>query len=161
MKKESGAADCAPVGEIPEWLSKRIAQKRERYKAANMETEVQPTLTAQDLRIGNYLQCEEGKIVYVEEINSNGINDNYGVPDYFYSALLPIKITPELLEKCGFEKVENEYYALKDGVYVDMFEAHGKWWVAGVNEDGPGLAYVHQLQNLFQTVYLKKLEINL
>lgn len=58
----------------------------------------------QDIRKGNYIQ--QGKIVSFYEY---GVHVGYG-KCYEFNKLDPILITPELLEKCGFEEIDSEEY---------------------------------------------------
>lgn len=73
--------------------------------------------------------------------------------------LYPIPITPELLEKCGFEK---QIVLGKDGLFWYQFgelsysEAHKRWWFRGVFRD---IEFLHQLQNIIFSLTGEELPI--
>lgn len=88
----------------------------------------------------------------------------------------PIPITPELLLKCGFEKIEYglriqrvEYQLLVDpcGIvaYAESLINKPEWYFANTSDDfyqfPLELKYLHQLQNLIFALTNTELEINL
>src|SRR5690349_17339716 len=75
-------------------------------------------ITANELRIGNWVQTKEGEAVQCRNIDADGINlEGWAQPidagggdifthEHFYKGLDPIPLTPEILEKAGFENNE-------------------------------------------------------
>jgi len=108
-------------------------------------------INANELRIGNLIKSPNGEVFKVDNIQVNSINqriDGDGVAgSYFLSGFTGIELTPEVLEKCGFEK--ERHYVVKGSIYV--FENN---YVALYPEEGreeinlPHIKYLHQLQNL-------------
>jgi hypothetical protein len=141
-----------------------------------------------ELRIGNKLSYGTGEtiIVTVESIGIDGINhkevfdEDYPAHDpytdkYNYEDLNPIKLTPEILEQCGFELgVSNlrgaddekiNTYSLQ--LYNDQFlefsveicsngEPLNEWYIvnafAMVGVHVIGIKYLHQLMNLYHSI---------
>src|SRR6185312_9286781 len=109
-------------------------------------------IKANELRIGNYIQ---GGII-------NSIGYKIGVQgnsskEVFYiheSTLQPIPLTPEILERCGFEKHgekdEIRYY-LNDFYFEDISLKRDECFIANVE-------YLHQLQNLYFALTGQELE---
>jgi hypothetical protein len=85
--------------------------------------------------------------------------------------IVPIEITPELLEKAGFKKCnEFEIWNLRDKekrLYLDLHHCLGYWdWCiddVGNNEGSHSrfIKYVHQLQNLYFALMGTELNIQL
>jgi len=75
--------------------------------------------------------------------------------------VLPIELTPEILEKAGFRKERvlgsktKYWYGLGELSYS---EAHDGWWFRGVFRD---IKYLHDLQNTYFALTGEELEINL
>ena len=103
-------------------------------------------IQAQDLRIGNWVSNGEvefqlaSKDIYHLDIYVNRVIAN------------PIPISPEWLERFGFQKIigcgwqldiETNHYCLysENGKYVDLFVYS--------DEVGEQCKYIHQLQNLY------------
>jgi hypothetical protein len=147
---------------------------------------------AKELRIGNLinaitsLESAPTGIVTISEICHDGIETDkymeyapdypFGYSLYPFEGLGPIPLTPEILEKCGFEVKDKSFHS-QDGkrhevlFYLSPFFGDWKqnrlqcrfyddrdplWWL--VAEVGPTptgftsltrLPYLHQLQNLF------------
>lgn len=102
-------------------------------------------LRAEELMVGDWVRVkdcidqfyyfdeyEPGEIVQVREILDNGINPNWAGAEV--SGILglediqPIPITPEILEKNGFEKLDFSHFQIGDRRLV--LDADGRW-------DGP------------------------
>ncbi len=104
-----------------------------------------------ELRIGNW-------------IIRDGIMDQWNEGDFirYHSSLEPIPLTPEILEKCGFEEKsiinqdqdERDWYE-KDGVMI----SEDLRLISFGPE--PELKYVHQLQNLYFALTNTELNIEL
>ena len=86
--------------------------------------------------------------------------------DYMFE---PISLTPEILEKNGFEKVYDKYklpnYRIKWNSYTDLYftvftGVDGYWNPIGLNVITGGIPatvdYVHQLQNALRLCGIKK-----
>lgn len=132
-----------------------------------------------DLRVGNLLKHGE-KIVTVKEIGDDGINFIWAHEmsgwDYDYVNLFPIELTPEWLEKCGFDKEKSNDTEERDvwtiqvanntSLYYDP-ELTGKEWYLSLewnnnhwqNEFWANPKYIHQVQNLFYALTGEELTI--
>jgi len=85
-------------------------------------------------------------------------------PDFYE----PIPLTPEVLEKCGFEKGKGKFrnngldYYKKGLIYVCLTR-NGEFKYGTPKGIGckPTITYLHQLQNLFWCLCGKELEVNL
>ena len=71
-------------------------------------------MKANELRIGNYLQDQNGNILLVIHISTESIQTTvldrikYPLPNGWQ--MEPIPLTPEILEKCGFGKDDESYF---------------------------------------------------
>lgn len=145
-------------------------------------------LTAQELRIGNWVMNhhEDGnpKPVKVDGVfrDRNGFK-GYAIQSGPLTGLLssdiaddpyfsPIPLTPEILEKAGFELHENsnefyDHWVHKTGWHFSIWKKDEQ--VAGFEEKGVGywgeiyvaVRSIHQLQNLFHALTGEELEVNL
>ncbi len=114
-------------------------------------------IQANELRLGN-LVIVNGETIEVSDINSLGINNEYGETKYYSSDLHPIPLSEDILLKCGFEKNEDTHiYYYKDLVRIDWFENSPMIrFKAEVEEESNDYyveftnlktQYLHQLQN--------------
>ena len=113
-------------------------------------------LTANELRIGNYLNYQ-GKIIKVEGIHNRTIYhsdrqfDQVGVEKYI--TFEPIPLTEEWLLKFGFGKSdEHEYGSNEHDLFGFYYDYHFNKFYLDTPEDNiyiPFIKYVHQLQNLY------------
>lgn len=127
-------------------------------------------MNATELRIGNivFYNGENGKnepVRYYCTINGADLRIMQDDENYLKSHE-PIALTPELLEKCGFEKLEfgngfmfgrslggGRIFLLKyNPLRTDCFYEHYY---------GTKVQYLHQLQNLYFALTGEELEINL
>jgi hypothetical protein len=116
-------------------------------------------MKANELRIGNYYQENwiDGDIA---QITPNDIQDLIDDPidDFFY----PIKINDDWLIRLGFYVWVGEYWWKHPD---NCFELHpsedGYYLSINLNEyiTGEPIHYVHQLQNLYFSLYQKELTI--
>ena len=106
-----------------------------------------------ELRIGNWVEYPLigfKKIRAGEDIDD--ISDNAG---------MPIPLSPEILEKAGFEKDSVGYF--NNGIYCMKFNnntckwSFGEWYMGQFCE----IKYLHQLQNLYFALTGEELNINL
>ena len=115
-------------------------------------------IAANELRIGNLAYNQYGKIgtvwgfkvgdathdfehiVSFKELNVNSCYSRY---------IKPIPLTPEILEKCGFEKGSIYFYFPK--FRIAKIENSDNWIILFSNSDLPicRFQHLHQLQNLY------------
>lgn len=134
------------------------------------------------LRIGNYLM-DKGGIVRVVDIPCEKKEQ-----EEWAKNLRAVPLTVELLEKCGFEKLNAFYYRLKfkdevkakapngsilftlrasyiiyiDGdFYIDSPQGATKYFFGFNYEEVKELKYLHQLQNVYYFLTDKELEVKL
>ncbi len=134
-------------------------------------------ITAQELRIGNFIFETQGEYQHESDsFNFNENDKNFRIVDLDILKLIhsnneyylfqPIPLTPEILEKCGFEKDEHDF-ELKIN-----FEARLKWSAEDnpakevtlwLHNDYPAqsIFYLHQLQNLYFALTGEELEVKL
>lgn len=132
-------------------------------------------IDARELRIGNIVghqdfdyTNDESEIHFIDVISE--LHDNIAKLyqnitktkiQINYSKLIPIQLTPAILEKwCGFEKIDFDYFELKT---EENFYCH-------IDEQGFGFAlehdnfyiceYVHELQNLYFALTGEELKVN-
>lgn len=128
-------------------------------------------IQANELRIGNWLQykefCPNEKYFIVKSILGHGINmDGYTVISP--SSYEPIFLTPEILEKCGFQlskgKLSLKFYKNpKRGRIVNLYKVSDGYRYLNTRGVGPSphINYLHQLQNLYFALTGTELEITL
>ena len=115
-------------------------------------------IKASELRIGNYIiDPKDGseKKVNIFQLGKSMIDDvNIGY--------IPIPLTPEILEKCGFEsKGHSTYWHINpDLSYVFKIShvGNGKWFSINATANKP-IQYLHELQNLYFALTGEELEI--
>lgn len=141
-------------------------------------TETQTILKASDLRIGNLVELRDKKFTKVWSIDENGINvivEPYEEDGRAYAALwgdiIPIPLTPEILEKCGFIKGRDKDYPKSIADYYRK----GRWLIKltgpeydceirisiSWHKNITHITSLHQLQNLYFALLGEELEINL
>lgn len=103
-----------------------------------------------DLRVGNLVLYDD-KLFEVDVIVTFADND-----------FNPIPLTPEILEKCGFEKVYQSYVLDKFFLYNGP-DVAGDWWFKMSEAVGftVKIKYLHQLQNLYYALTGEELKINM
>lgn len=139
------------------------------------EMSIQPN----ELRIGNlvYASWKTGLIVPIKEIREFKIivdDDEWSCLKY--DEIDPIPLTPEWLEKCGFEK-RLEYWEPfvgdakgawfnMNGIFIVVLKSNGKIYRAIATNgdefgyvDGPEIKSVHQLQNVIFALTGQELDI--
>jgi hypothetical protein len=136
-----------------------------------METITQTTVKASELRHGN-LVYQDGAIEKVVGIVDNKITIQgtirYTAKEEAYE---PIPLTPELLEKCGFENLtlkltgDTNLEINPDGDEYDVFirqqDENNYLQQDFVFLTKASFKYLHQLQNLYFALTGSELEINL
>lgn len=111
-------------------------------------------MNANELRIGNWVTTFEDET----PIQITPRKFEVGVCRYGAQDFNPIPLTPEILEKAGFERYAPMMYRLKNGwhwITVDVNSAYinGKQLIL--------LEHLHQLQNLIFALTGEELEIKL
>jgi hypothetical protein len=119
-------------------------------------------IQANELRIGNWFYVPAGghkQISDFEIMNFAATNPS--------AAQIPL--TPEILEKCGFEAPDyrfpnHSFYSLQNWLEVSG-EVRQSIWLLYANDDeyrtGTEFQYLHQLQNLYFALTGNELTVNL
>lgn len=116
-----------------------------------------------ELRIGNWFQQDASnnntisRFFTVDEIKRYGVRSTYIRQDtnqphtslFSLDSIHPIPLTPEILEKCGFEKGSIYFYFPK--FRIAKIENSDNWIILFSNSDLPicRFQHLHQLQNLY------------
>lgn len=141
-------------------------------------------IRCKDIMVGDWVANRNGspmQIVAVDEDNAYACEGNEERPWIFgdnegYEPQ-PIILTPEILEKNGFKKIDFSHYQINDRILV--LDADGKWdgevswhWVVtemSTNSKGQNVAldyyvatlnYVHELQHALRLCGLNELADN-
>jgi hypothetical protein len=133
-------------------------------KTLIMQTATQPTVKASELRVGNWVfnyKSKDPVKVYANALKIAELDE-----DFF----APIPLTPELLEKSGFEQTSNYHpegpvHTLKHRNGF-VFEVAYLYQMVDVKQNIgqiriQQIKYVHQLQNLFFALTGEELNISL
>lgn len=122
-------------------------------------------IQANELRVGNNVFDPFDNIVEIVEIRKDSLhlsNGNGG----FFSSFSPIPLKPEILEHCGFYKINNKddefaFVFKKQGVLIELSEFYTKEGRAVFYYNLPDTInakciayckYLHELQNLIFAV---------
>lgn len=192
MKEGMAYLFCIGKGK---WFSMHVTieilQNNSEIILKQVEEGINKIISANELRIGNWLMNNNWHYFQVESIHEGGAL-NYSWGDWFYEAneYKGIPLSPEILEKCGFVKDANvDGYKLSnclDSETVQTFTFHDYAFINGeidgaftirtiykssnTGEDNEEnchyvlqhyLIYLHQLQNLYFALTGKELEIKL
>jgi hypothetical protein len=152
-----------------------------------MTVKLDSMIQAKDLRLGNKVLNQTGKVITVQEILHNTIvynnylqvdKENEGpysasvlsyaakvvevIEEAEYSNLLPIPLTARLLERCGFRNFKREEWILS----FDHSQADFEFTAEGLKMREPAafkkpIKYLHQLQNVFFALSGNELEVSL
>ena len=138
-------------------------------------------IQAKELRIGNVIEANTPPMI-VQAINKDSVElympgseaDNF---EEDLEKCNGIPLTPEILEKCGFQKANNDrwliemdgphrhieviWYGLAKNIYVNLWEAPELSSGEPIFYSIGGVKYLHQLQNLYWCLCGKELLINL
>ena len=128
-----------------------------------------------ELRIGSWIfdAGDEQKCFQVEQIckNNDGFSGYYIVfrngsfkSSIDSDSIQPIALTPEILEKCGFEKHHADFF-----IDALMLKQKGNLWEVWLYPTPPpqsaynatNIIYLHQLQNLYFCLCGEELEVKL
>lgn len=122
-----------------------------------------------DLRIGNWVinhlaePDDNPQMVYDVLYDSINTMTSEGVP---YDMVSPIPLTESILVKCGFKTIPEtlKFKEYKNrNVEIHLFEGSIKWAGIDINEESLRIdvKFVHELQNLFLSLYGEELTITL
>ena len=126
------------------------------------------SILSTELRIGNWVLSPNGEYKQVKNIQEKSINlliDGDGVCGaYQLDGYNGISLTPEILEKCGFE-MDASYQCplwknIKGFEFWDKYGT-GAYSYRFMNAFDVELKYLHQLQTLYWCLCGKELIINL
>jgi hypothetical protein len=119
-------------------------------------------IDAKELRVGNCVMDGAGRIMVVENIQDRSINrliDGDGVSgSYSLEGLQPMPLTPEILEKCGFDipafirDISDGFFLTTDKMLGFRLQLEKDYKHIGYVCESLKLnhiAYLHQLQNLY------------
>ena len=135
-------------------------------------------INANELRIGNMVCLialdQKIKIESISKVNEGGLFTwIYNSEEYedSLSAIEPIPLTPDILEKCGFVKDNNDLefhdpdfcsWHQREFPVVGMLTTSSKGnYLFDEETDTLRIQYLHQLQNLYYSLTNSELQINL
>lgn len=116
-------------------------------------------IQANELRIGNWISYNNNhvqvfELPYLIDIDEG--KEAYLVNSVWLNEHKPIPLTPEILEKCGFEKyTENTGAPINDDIeywhnqFDVFFDVHGALILKDFHFNINRPKYLHQLQNLY------------
>lgn len=133
-------------------------------------------MEAKELRIGNWISMVEDPVKYkdfhqVTLLKENFIEVHHGLvgSENYY----PHPLTPEILEKCGYQKYgsypmykkrkpkKEGYHLQYEELSINDVNEDGKEFMTMMNAQCIALKYLHQLQNLFFALTNEELTVNL
>lgn len=119
-------------------------------------------IQANELRIWNWVNYHDDDIIFqVTEISKLGIGVKNDTEETWieYDRFSPIKLTPKILEKCGF-KVDGTYNNAKRWISespIILFEGNGYFKLCHYSITQ--IKHLHQLQNLYYSLVGVELEV--
>lgn len=142
-------------------------------------------LHARELRIGNKVFNSKGEIITVQQILSNtliydtqiNISRKVASTGRFYSDsyttevvelvkeidmedVVPVSLTPKILEKCGFRNfVRDEWIISYGNTHTDFEFTSDGLRLRHSTHTRVGIKFLHQLQNFFYAITGQELEI--
>lgn len=134
-------------------------------------------MKANELRIGNWVKIDDGigRVIALSSFEHLGLeikpepNQTVMVGDKLFdypeSELSPIRLSEEILIKCGFRKVNHingfSFYTLsnskKNKAHIDIYDHQTIYFGYHVSH----CKYLHQLQNLFFALMGEEIKIEL
>lgn len=137
-------------------------------------------IQANELRIGNNV-LQNGRVVYVESISEDRGIINVNIETELdgsawlngidLNELDPIPLTPEILEKFGFEKDDNDlefhhedfcsWYEKEYPIIGRLVTSNFGTYLFDEETDTLRIYFLHQLQNLYFALTGQELEVNL
>ena len=125
-------------------------------------------MTAEELRIGNYVLDEENKVRLVTELSRALIRTSFDLI-LLASEVKPIPLTEEILLKCGFE-INGKYYRSKyiqDSIKLIYYFNQRVLYFKYKGEFSPmiqiprAIESLHELQNIYYALTGEELEAHL
>lgn len=129
-------------------------------------------INTNELMLGNYCKIKNDKLNNLMQVVGTSetevlldYNENKGesfVVDC--NDLVPILITEEILEKCGFYKCDRlndmpaNYYSNDEGNKIGYHKESDKYLLIGMYCE---FKYLHELQNIYYLLTKKQLKVNL
>ena len=127
-------------------------------------------IQANELRLGNWVNYPNDdtkyKVLEIFETGISVIDSDYGAKIEFYQ-FSPIPLTPEILEKCGFIKLRNNWSEnVPDTFKINLLNLNNGDGILNlilnaVNAPCPKVKYLHQLQNIYFCLCEEELKIEL
>lgn len=119
-------------------------------------------MEATQLRIGNYILDKENEVRQVVELSRTLVRTSCD-RILLVSEVNPIPITEEILLKCGFEQKDHLFRLhLVNSIHIEYnSECNLYYFDIYMNTCRVELQYLHELQNIYQSITFKELEINL
>lgn len=132
------------------------------YELGMTDVKYAPMIKPNELRVGNWISQEGFHQRVVAIMQNDVIVEAY--PQNWqlkYEVFDPIELTPEILEKAGFEKGEDYWEHSTSDVCLgipnlNLMTSLGEYTVSFTQ-----IKYLHQLQNLYFALTNSELEINL
>lgn len=123
------------------------------------------TMNANELRIGNWVQ-NKSEYIRVVDFDSVGVNRRMGGYLDTLDRITPIPLTPEILEKAGFEyEYDQMGVTYRNGQLAMFYDGEGFGRNFGMNAEEErmdvNVKYLHQLQNLYFCLCGEELKIHL
>ncbi|HEY6901504.1 MAG TPA: hypothetical protein VI233_12705 [Puia sp.] len=144
-------------------------------------------LHAKDLRLGNKVFNRKGEVITVQQLLSNSLiydtqinisrkvanasrfySDTYTtevielVKEIDFHDVVPIALTPKILEKCGFRNfVRDEWIISYGNTHTDFEFTSDGLRLRHSTPTRVGIKYVHQLQNFFFAITGHELEVDM
>lgn len=110
-----------------------------------------------ELRIGNFVNTLDG-ILKADGIGEYVLIEKYA---HSFSDIKPIPLTEEILLKCGFVKLGNEFHFWEASVF-NIENINGIWHICYIDVVlSTHVKYLHQLQNFYHSIMDKELQIKL
>lgn len=137
--------------------------KRLIYKLLKIKTMIK----VRDLRVGNKVMYDETSTLFdVTEISATGIGVKNEEEETWIELdqFSPIKLTPFILEKAGFQKEDMEdlgtriYIPISSQSDMCLSWSKGNIWLEEINTN---IKYIHELQNLYFALTGEELQIEL
>ena len=145
-------------------------------------------LHAKDLRYGNKVYNKRGEVITVQQILGTSIvydttlnvnrrqlakvsgsyNESYTtyvvetVKEAGLQDIEPVKLTPQILEKCGFRNfVRDEWILTHGNVHTDFIFNEEGLRLRHATSSRVKITYLHQLQNFYYAITGVELDVNL
>jgi hypothetical protein len=144
-------------------------------------------LHSKELRLGNKLFNRKGEVITVQQLLSNSLiydsqinisrkvantsrfySESYTtevvelVKEIDFTDIVPIALTPKILEKCGFRNfVRDEWIISYGNTHTDFEFTSDGLRLRHSTPTRVGIKYVHQLQNFFFAITGHELEVDM